>query len=251
MFASGPVAPFRKSIDAVRELALDGVFRCDQGGITMEVMDSSHVALVSLSFSREWFTRYECPEPHLLGIKLSSLAKILKCAGPNDTLVLEHANGKDVLSIQCESENRERVSVFDLKLMQVETDQLSVPEIPFDVTCALPSTEFQRIVRDLGTLGDTVVLEGTGEGLRFSVAGELGNGGVRLEKSEAVTIEVANPASASFSVRFLQAFAKATPLSDSVSLGVSGSMPLRVCYSGDEARMTLVFYLAPKLDDDY
>ncbi len=38
----------------------------------------------------------------------------------------------------------------------------------------MPSNEFQRIVRDLGVLGDTCTIGVSKEGVRFMVSGDLG-----------------------------------------------------------------------------
>lgn len=52
----------------------------------------------------------------------------------------------------------ERISEYDLKLMDVDSEQLGVPETEYDVTVQMSSSEFQRICRDLSTLGDSGLL---------------------------------------------------------------------------------------------
>jgi proliferating cell nuclear antigen len=47
----------------------------------------------------------------------------------------------------------------------------------------MPSAEFQRIIRDLGTIGDTCTIACTKEGVRFSVAGDLGNGSISVKQN--------------------------------------------------------------------
>ena len=49
----------------------------------------------------------------------------------------------------------DRVSEFGLKLMSIEEEQVSVPEMEYEAKVTLPSAEFQRICRDLSTIGES------------------------------------------------------------------------------------------------
>lgn len=51
--------------------------------------------------------------------------------------------------------DQERLSEFDLKLMDIDSEHLGIPEAEYDATVKLPSGEFQRIVKDLSSIGDT------------------------------------------------------------------------------------------------
>ena len=51
-------------------------------------MDNSHVALVSVKFSAAAFKRYRCDRPMPLGVNLTSLNKVLKCAKDDDICTL-------------------------------------------------------------------------------------------------------------------------------------------------------------------
>lgn len=61
-----------------------------------------------------------------------------------------------------------------MKLMDIDSEHLGIPETDYKVIVKMPSAEFQRIVRDLGVLGDTCTISVTKEGVRFSVNGDLG-----------------------------------------------------------------------------
>lgn len=52
-------------------------------------MDSSHVALVTLRLDSTGFETYRCDRSTNLGINLAHFAKIVKCAGNDDTLSLQ------------------------------------------------------------------------------------------------------------------------------------------------------------------
>ena len=49
-----------------------------------------------------------------------------------------------------------------------------------------PASEFQRICRDLAILGDTVTIAVSKDGVKFSVAGEMGSGNMTLRQNSSV-----------------------------------------------------------------
>ena len=53
----------------------------------------------------------------------------------------------------------------------------------------MPSSEFQRICRDLTQIGDSVKIHCTKEGVKFSASGDLGDGNVLLKQSSSVDKE--------------------------------------------------------------
>ena len=69
-----------------------------------------------------------------------------------------------------------------------------------------------------------------------------------LQEDEAVVIELQNPVTLTFALRYLNFFTKATPLATTVSLSFSKDVPLLVEYKiGDVGY--LKFYLAPKIEE--
>lgn len=73
-------------------------FDCTAAGIAMQALDPAHVSLVSLLISHDGFEHYRCERPLTLGINLESLAKILKCAGNEDSLTLRAEDDGDRLT---------------------------------------------------------------------------------------------------------------------------------------------------------
>merc|ERR1712170_126510 len=151
----------------------------------MGSMDSSHVALVSLLLRESAFAEFKCERPTSLGMNVDSLAKILKMCGPSDSLKLRWRAGADIVSFQCESGDDDRIADFDLKLMQIESDHMEIPEQHYKVVAKLPSAEFQRICRDLKEFGETMHVQASKEGIKFSVQGDIGAGKVMLKPREA------------------------------------------------------------------
>ena len=118
-------------------------------------MDSSHVSLCALQLRTDGFDHYRCDKNISLGLNTPNLSKILKCAGNDDVITLKSEEETDSLTMHFESPNQDRVSEFELKLMDIESEHLGIPETEYKCNVRLPAGEFQRIIRDLGVLGDT------------------------------------------------------------------------------------------------
>lgn len=58
-------------------------------GISLQAMDTSHVALVSLNLSMEGFEEYRCDQPVVLGINIANMSKVMKLADPQDSITLQ------------------------------------------------------------------------------------------------------------------------------------------------------------------
>jgi proliferating cell nuclear antigen len=236
-------------------------------------MDSSHVSLCALLMRAEAFDHFRCDRDMSLGLNFPNLSKILKCAGNDDIVTLKSNEGADSLTLVFESAKQDRISDFDMKLMQIDSEHLGIPETEYVCTIRLPSSEFQRIMRDLTVLGDTckyhslylcllLNFEFTGtiactkEGVRFSSSGDLGTGNILLKhnpavdkEDEAVVIDMQEPVELLFALRYLNLFTKATPLGPTVTLSLSPDLPILVEYPvGDLGYVR--YYLAPKIDED-
>jgi hypothetical protein len=55
----------------------------------------------------------------------------------------------------CARSDQDKISDFELKLMDIDSEHLGIPDTEYGATINMPSGEFLRIVRDLSTIGDT------------------------------------------------------------------------------------------------
>ena len=90
---------------AIKELVTDANFECNEEGIHLQAMDNSHVALVAVKLLANGFKRYRCDRPMPLGVNLTSLTKVLKCAKDDDLCTLKAADEADVLNLVYEAKS--------------------------------------------------------------------------------------------------------------------------------------------------
>jgi proliferating cell nuclear antigen len=247
----------KKITEAMKDLVTEANFDCSTTGISLQAMDSSHVSLVALLLRADGFDHFRCDRNVSLGINLANMGKVLKCCNNDDTLTLKADEGNDSMTFMFENQNADRISDFELKLMDIDSEHLGIPDTDYKSTIKLPANEFQRICRDLSILGDTVTIAVGKDGVKFSVTGEMGSGNMTIRQNtsvdtkedEQVTIEMEEPVTLNFALRYLNFFTKATPLSGSVVLCLSKDVPLVVEYRMEDLGH-IRFYLAPKIEDD-
>jgi len=184
--------------------------------------------------------------------------KILKCMHAKDSFEVSYKTNGEELDFVSKSQNEERVSHFSLKLMEKDYVHLGIPNTDYQTCVHMPSSEFLKICRDLASFGDTLIISVTREQVSFSVTGDIGNGTVSIRNSsatdekdpDATVIDCKEDVSQAFTLRYLQHFTKATPLSKNVTLRMTPPViPLLVEYKIDELGY-IRYYLAPKIDED-
>ncbi|KAL0235427.1 hypothetical protein GEMRC1_002009 [Eukaryota sp. GEM-RC1] len=232
------VSTLKKIVDAIKDLVKEANIECTLQGVSLQAMDGSHVALVSLTLRKEGFTDFTNHRNITLGVNLKNLDTILKCAGKDDTVTLSAGDKADHLDIRFVNETSGQESSFTIKLMDIDQESLGIPDQEYDTEIKLPSSEFQRICKDLGQLGDTITITTVKGAVSFSAAGDIGSGKITLQanenaekEEERVEVNQARAVSLSFGVRYLRDFTKATSLAPQVSLKLTNNAPLIVEYN--------------------
>ncbi|KMU77612.1 hypothetical protein CISG_01369 [Coccidioides immitis RMSCC 3703] len=241
-------------VDAVKELVQDCNFDCSDTGISLQAMDNSHVALVSLNLKAEGFSPYRCDRNIALGINLTSLQKVLRAAQDNDIMTLKAEDSPDVVNLVFENAQTDRLSEYDIKLTDIDQEHLAIPDTENAAMVDMPATDFGGSAWIWPTY--LILIEASKDGVKFSCQGDIGNGSVTLrghtsvdKPDQNVTISLTEPVALTFSVKYLINFCKATSLSNTVRLSMSQDVPLLVEY-GLEGSGSLRYFLAPKIGDE-
>ncbi|EPQ16893.1 Proliferating cell nuclear antigen [Myotis brandtii] len=199
---------------------------------------------------------YCCDRNLAIGVNLTSMSKVLKCAGNEDIITLRDEDNSETLAVVFESPTQEKVSDYEMKLMDLDVEQLGISEQEYSCVVKMPSGEFVRICRDLSHIRNAVLISCGKDGIKFSASGKLGNGNINLsqksnvnKEEEAVAIEMNEAVQLTFALRYLNFFTKATPLSPTVTLSMSADVPLVVEYKIDNMGH-LKYYLDTKIKDE-
>jgi proliferating cell nuclear antigen len=249
----------KKILEAVKELVTDTNFECSKEGIVLQAMDSAHVSLINLSIKSEGFDEYECDKNKTLGINMTTLAKILKCCGSDDSITIKSSDeSSDSVQFVFESKDEDRISKFDLKLIELDGDQLGIPDATYSAVISMSSSRFKKIISDLQSMGDTCNISCNKKGVTFSVNGEDISGSIKVlpgskaedkKDDEETTISLTDPISLTFALKYLGIFSKSSTLSNKVTISLASDNPVMIEYQL-EIGGYIRYYLAPKIDED-
>jgi proliferating cell nuclear antigen len=155
-----------------------------------------------------------------------------------------------------ESNTSDRISEFQLKLLQFNAEQLGIPDANYSAIVRITASEYKRICTDLSALGDSLTLEVSHDGIKFEVEGDIGKGNISLKQAikddildERVQIELNEPIRMTFSMKYLQSFSKATPLCEKITLKMAKEIPLQMEFKIDSIGYVR-YFLAPKIEND-
>lgn len=145
---------------------------------------------------------------------------------------------------------------YELRMMDLDVEQLGIPEQEYQATFSMPSAEFTKIIKDLLIIGESVTIDVKKSGVTFSAEGEIGKSQVHLEKGEAVgdsdesfDLQVNDPIELSFATQYLKKFTAAGPLARDVTVALSADVPMVIAYEVEDFGH-LKYFLAPKIDDE-
>lgn len=231
-------------------------FNCSSSeGITVQAIDDSRVLLIALKMDPGCFAEYRCDRDLVLGLDLESLGKILKQGNNEDYLTLMADDQPDSIAVVFEDKKKDRISEFSLKLMDLDTDVLSIDDMDNDCSITMPSSDFAKIARDMKTLSESLQILVTKESVKFKADGQIGSGSVVYKPhsdldnpDESVRIDMNQPVNLTFGAKYLNDIVKAATLSSTITIKLTDKAPALFEFKLPSGYLR--YYLAPKFEDD-
>jgi proliferating cell nuclear antigen len=237
------IAPFRTLMTALKDILLETniVFKPD--GIRIVNMDKSHTILAHLFLDAEKFEHFYCKYPKIIiGVNMFHLFKLINTIDNDDTLTIyieekEYSEGVvDHLGLKFENGDIKQCKIQKLKLIEPEQEELQVPDVSFSSIITLPSTDFQKIIRDLSNISERLEIKSVGSELIFKCEGPFASAEIRRSESDG-NMEFIQKQTAShviqgeFSLKNLGYFIKCTNLCNTIEVYLENDLPLIVKYS--------------------
>lgn len=178
-------APIKKIINALKELIDHASWDLSEEGIQLQSMDSSHVALVQLQLEADNFDKYRCDDIHHLGLNMDNLKKIFG-AYTSGSVSINCAQEPDSVNFVFEDERSNKCQKYELRLMDLDIEQLGIPEQEYQATFTMSSSEFTRIIKDMLMVGESCSIGVTKGDVTFKAEGELGKAEVCITRDESL-----------------------------------------------------------------
>ena len=236
------IAPFRTLMTALKDILLETNITFQKDGIRIINMDKSHTMLAHLHLNAENFEMYECKNDKIIiGVNRFHLFKLINSIDNDDTLTI-YIENKDYndgvvsyLGLKFENGDIKQCKTQKLRLIEPDPEELVEPNVVFSSVINLPSSDFQKIIRDLSCISEKIEIKSVGNELIFRCSGQFATAEVRRVESDDNMKFIHKQNSnkiiqGEFSLKNLGYFIKCTNLCSQIEMYLENDLPLVVKY---------------------
>lgn len=266
------VAKFLAITKNMKQMIHDVNFGICEKEIYAQGMDSSHVGLFELKLQKEWFDEWKGPNEfhYNVGINCEALSRIMSCHSVGQYIEFSFMeNSTEELIIKFEGLGHDKM--FELKLVDIDTELMDIPEVEYDADIIMSSKEFNNIMAESEMFGDTLSIElGIDDYIYMVTGGDGGIMRVRIKEEDIVEYAITEDVNIkhSYGLKHCLLYSKFAKINKNVSLHLKDETPLKIKYDmshwiddncnkqvvgeDDEAESKnyFGFYLAPKIDNE-
>jgi proliferating cell nuclear antigen len=237
------ISPIRNLFSSIKDIIGDINIQFTHEGIKIINFDKTHTILINVTLHANKFEEYYCqPEKILICANSLHLFKVISTISNDDILIMYieksdyHDGVVTHLGLQYDNGDIRKCYSQKLRLIEPDTEELIIPDIEYCTIINLPSSDFQKSIRDMSSLSDKIEIKSVGDDLTFSCEGSFASATIyRSELSSCMNIiqrpdDPSNVIQGIFSLKSLSQFIKCTPLCTVVEIYLSNDLPLICSY---------------------
>jgi proliferating cell nuclear antigen len=240
------IAPFRTLMTALKDILLETNITFAPDGMRIINMDKSHTILVHLFLAATNFEFYECKKDKIIiGVNMFYLFKLINTIENDETLTIYIENSDYVdgivsyLTLKYENAEIKQCKTQKLRLIEPDPEELQYPAVNFSSIINLPSSDFQKIIRDLSCISEKLEIKSVGNELIFKCSGQFASAEIHRAESDGENKSMSytlkqDPSKiiqGEFSLKNLGYFIKCTNLCQQIEIYLENDLPLVVKYN--------------------
>lgn len=229
---------FRVLIEALKDILTDCNFIINQSGIKLIATDNSRNVLIHMKLQSENFDFFDCKNDEIcIGLNMNNLFKLIKTMGNSDILTLFLKNNdQNHLGIQINNNEKNTQTIYNLNLLDINDEKIEIPPATFETELTLPSSDFQKIIRDMTNIGELIEVKSVGNQLILNCTGDFANQETCLcETNNGLQFNQMNepnqPVQGIFSLKYLSLFTKCTNMCNQIHIYIKNDYPLVITYT--------------------
>ena len=240
-------------VESLKEILTDGNIIFDETGIKLIAMDSTHTVLIHMKLEADKFESYYCKERTVVGINVLNMYKLIKTMSNLDTITLYiHKDKPNHLGILINNHQKNTQTIYNMNLLDIPEDDINIPPVEFETELSLPSSDFQKIIKDMGSIGENTEIKSVGSKLIFECEGDFATQTTMLGETQnglkfKQSVDETHIVQGVFSLKYLVLFTKCTNLCNQIQLYIKNDYPLIIKYSIASLGM-IKLCLAPNTD---
>lgn len=229
-------------ISIISELVTEVKLQVEKDKLEIIAMDPANVAMIVFTLLNTTFTEYQVDKPITLAINLEQLKQILKRAKASDTISLSLGDNKLQITIAGESKR-----TFNLALLELDETEQKIPSLNFAAKVELNTTLLSEAIEDMGIIAESVSLAVDKDKFTIESSSNLNTAKAELTNAT-INLEGDLQVKAKYSLGYLKKIAKASKITDQVTLQFGKDYPLKTEYSLKD-KLSLSIILAPRVEN--
>jgi len=236
------IAPFRTLMTALKDILMETNITFEPDGMRIINMDKSHTVLVYMFLDALKFEFYECKKDKIIiGVNMYHLFKLINTIENEETLTIYIENSDYVdgiisyLTLKYDNGDIKQCKTYKLRLIEPDPEELEYPDVTFSSIINLPSSDFQKIIRDLSSLSEKLEIKSVGNELIFKCSGPFASSEIHRAESDGMSFSLKQDSSkiiqGEFSLKNLSYFIKCTNLCQQIEVYLENDLPLVVKYN--------------------
>ena len=227
------------AIGVISELVNEVRIKLLEDGMSIVAVDPANIAMVIFRLPKESFSEYEAGN-ETWDVCLEDLKKILKRAIGSSSIIFEQDDNQLNISIYDKVKRN-----FTLALINIDEEDKKEPEFNFGASVELNSDDFLQSIEDCSVVADSCSFIAGESFFVVEASGSLNSFKAEFSGDDS---KISGIARSKYSLEYLNKFAKAKKISDTVILRFSDDYPLRIDFPGK--KMGIGFVLAPRVEND-
>ena len=227
---------------ALKDILLETNITFQPDGIRIINMDKSHTVLAHMHLQAQNFEFFECKkEKIIIGVNMFHLFKLINSIDNDDTLTIYIENDDYTdgvvshLALKFENGEIKQCKTQKLRLIEPDPEDLVYPDVKFSSVINLPSSDFQKIIRDLAVISEKLEIKSVGNELIFKCSGQFASAEIHRAESDGSMGFIKRQDSSKiiqgeFSLKNLGYFIKCTNLCSQIEVYLENNLPLVVKY---------------------
>uniref|UniRef100_A0A6C0D3S6 Proliferating cell nuclear antigen PCNA N-terminal domain-containing protein n=1 Tax=viral metagenome TaxID=1070528 RepID=A0A6C0D3S6_9ZZZZ len=225
----------------------------------IQSMDASRISIFEVFLPAAWFDRYEhgIPRNCTIGLNSTILYKILGTRDKGQDITIKFdSEMEDKLYVDFTSNNKTLYNKeFEMSLIDIDCEMMSIPPTESAAEFSIPSANFASIIGQLKLFGDSIDIVCNESAIQLTALSvESGKMSVKIEIDELneFSIDEGSELTMSYSLANLHNICAYSKIAKEMVVHLTENFPMKIIYwlgeVGGDAK--LVFYLAPKINDD-
>ena len=236
------VSPIRNMITALKDVLTDATITFTKNGMKIINFDKTHTILVNVNLNANKFENFRCdPDKVIVCANTLHLFKVISTMSNDDTLTIYidksdyHDGVVSYLGLQYENGDIKQFYSQKLRLIEPDTEELVIPDVEYTTVINMPTTDFQKIIRDMAGISDRIEIKSVGDDLIFNCEGNFATSRIFRTESQGNMNFINKPdaqtvVQGEFSLKSLSHFIKCTPLCSNLEIYIGNDLPLIVKY---------------------